>query len=46
MYDSGNYIEKKRESVLKTAVGREVSVKTPPGFIIKITLTVHTNNSK
>ena len=39
-------LEKKREAVIKTAVGREGSVKTPPGFIIKITLTVHTNNSK
>lgn len=37
-------LEKKREAVIKTAVGREMSVKTSPGFIIKITLTVHTNN--
>ncbi|SNV59333.1 Uncharacterised protein [Veillonella rodentium] len=37
-------LEKKRESVIKTAVGREMSVKTSPGLIIKITLTVHTNN--
>lgn len=37
-------LEKKREAVIKTAVGREMSLLTSPGFIIKITLTVHTNN--
>ena len=37
-------LEMKRKAVIKTAVGRELSVKTTPGFIIKITLTVHTNN--